>query len=155
VLYRVATEHGCNKIALGHHRDDVIVTLMLNLIFSGQLKAMPPKLIADDGRNVVIRPLVYCAEDDIAGLADALRFPILPCRLCGSQPNQQRRAVDALLADLDKQHPGARASMLAALANVRPSHLLDSSLWRSLGLEVAQDDEATDLPLSPSALLRP
>ena len=154
VLYRVATELGCNKIALGHHRDDVIVTLMLNLVFSGQLKAMPPKLISDDGKNVVIRPLVYCAEDDIAQLATHLAFPILPCRLCGSQPNQQRREIDALLADLDRRNPGVRASMLAALANVRPSHLLDPGLWRSLGLEVANDEEPLDHPLPLQSLIR-
>jgi tRNA 2-thiocytidine biosynthesis protein TtcA len=153
VLYRLAAEMGCNKIALGHHRDDVIVTLMLNLVFSGQLKAMPPKLIADDGKNIVIRPLVYCAEDDIARLAERLAFPILPCRLCGSQPNQQRREIDALLADLDRRNPGARANMLAALANVRPSHLLDPDLWRSLGLEVAREEEHQDSLLSPQSLI--
>jgi len=141
VLYRLATELGCSRIALGHHRDDVIVTLMLNLIFSGQLKAMPPKLRSDDGKHVVIRPLVYCAEQDIAQLAELVGFPILPCRLCGSQPNQQRRAIDALLADLDSRHPGARANMLAALANVRPTHLLDPDLWKRLGIHVAEHDE--------------
>jgi tRNA 2-thiocytidine biosynthesis protein TtcA len=155
VLYRLATELGCSRIALGHHRDDIIVTLMLNLVFSGQLKAMPPKLRSDDGRHVVIRPLVYCAEEDIARLADLVGFPILPCRLCGSQPNQQRRAVDALLADLDCRHPGARASMLAALANVRPTHLLDPDLWRRLGIHVAEDDENDDPePMKPQRLVR-
>ncbi len=156
VLYRVASELGCTKIALGHHRDDIIVTLMLNLIFSGQLKAMPPKLRSDDGKHIVLRPLAYCAEQDIAELARLAGFPILPCRLCGSQPNQQRKAVDALLADLDSRHPGARANMLAALANVRPTHLLDPGLWSKLGILVAADDE-TDaaVPLKPQDLVRP
>ncbi len=141
VLYRVAKELGCTKIALGHHREDVIATLLLNLVFAGQLKAMPPKLISDDGANVVIRPLVFCAEDDIRSFSDAMRFPILPCDLCGSQDGLQRAAVNKLLAELDQRSPGARANMLAALSNVRPSHLLDSSLWQKLGLSVALDDD--------------
>ncbi|HSO00237.1 MAG TPA: tRNA 2-thiocytidine(32) synthetase TtcA [Candidatus Nanopelagicales bacterium] len=139
ILYRLAQELGCNKIALGHHRDDAVTTLMLNLIFAGQLKAMPPKLISDDGRNVVIRPLIYCAEDDIAAYAAEAAFPIIPCDLCGSQDNLQRKAVSRLLADLDARHPGARQNMLAALGNVRPSHLFDKGLWKQLGLEVARE----------------
>ena len=151
ILYRLSDELGCNKIALGHHRDDAIVTLMLNLVFSGQLKAMPPKLMSDDERHLVIRPLIYCAEDMIARLSDTLAFPILPCRLCGSQPDQQRKAIDSLLADLDHRHPGTRANMLAALANVRPSHLLDPGLWDALGLKVAADDEHDgEAPLVPT-----
>jgi tRNA 2-thiocytidine biosynthesis protein TtcA len=148
ILYRIAGELGCTKIALGHHRDDAITTLLLNLVFSGQLKAMPPKLISDDGRNVVIRPLIYCAEDDLAAFAKEQAFPILPCDLCGSQENLQRKAVSRLLADLDARHPGARRNMLAALGNVRPSHLFDKGLWKRLGLEVAAaDDEASSSPL--------
>ena len=142
ILYRLATELGCTKIALGHHRDDVIVTLLLNLFFSGQLKAMPPKLISDDGAHVVIRPLAYCAEDDIRNYAKALEFPILPCDLCGSQQNLQRQVVGRLLGELEKDHPGLRTSALAALMNVRPSHLLDASLWQKLGLEVAREEAA-------------
>ena len=137
ILYRLAAEMGCTKIALGHHRDDAITTLMLNLVFAGQLGAMPPKLLADDGTNVVIRPLIYCAEDDLARFAELQAFPILPCDLCGTQENLQRKAISRLLADLDARHPGARNNMLAALTNVRPSQLLDASLWRSLGLSVA------------------
>ena len=137
ILYRLATELGCTKIALGHHRDDAIVTLMLNLVFSGQLKAMPPKLMADDGVHVVIRPLVYCAEDELAAFAAEERFPILPCDLCGSQENLQRKAISRLLAELDERSPGARQNMLAALTNVRPSHLFDKDLWRALNLRVA------------------
>jgi tRNA 2-thiocytidine biosynthesis protein TtcA len=163
ILYRLAREMECTKIALGHHRDDAITTLMLNLIFSGQLKAMPPKLISDDGDNVVIRPLVYCAEEDLAALAEEERFPIIPCDLCGSQDNLQRKAVSGLLADLDARYPGARRNMLAALRNVRPSHLLDQGLWKALDLQVARsqddalmiggDDEAAPV-IAPERLLR-
>ena len=142
VLYRLAGELGCTKIALGHHRDDAIATLMLNLVFAGQLRAMPPKLLADDGKNVVIRPLLFCAEDDIARYAELLEFPILPCDLCGSQDGLQRKAIATLLSDLEARAPGARESMLAALGNVRPSHLLDGGLWKKLGLRVAEDDDA-------------
>ncbi|KYF84179.1 tRNA 2-thiocytidine biosynthesis protein TtcA [Sorangium cellulosum] len=140
ILYRVARELGCSKIALGHHRDDAVTTLLLNLIFAGQLKSMPPKLISDDGDNVVIRPLIYCAEDELAAFAAEERFPLIPCDLCGSQDNLQRKAVSRLLAELDARHPGARQNMLAALGNVRPSHLLDTGLWKRLGLEVARED---------------
>ena len=140
ILYRLATELECTKIALGHHRDDVLVTLLLNLFFSGQLKAMPPKLIADDGVHVVIRPLSYCAESDIAAYAKAMQFPILPCDLCGSQQNLQRKVIGNLLSTLEKDNPGLRTSALAALMNVRPSHLLDAGLWKKLGLEVAREE---------------
>ncbi len=143
VLYRLARELGCSKIALGHHRDDAITTLFLNLIFSGQLKAMPPKLISDEGDNIVIRPLIYCAEDDLAAFAAEQQFPIIPCDLCGSQDNLQRKAVSAMLAEIDARHPGARRNMLAALGNVRPSHLFDKGLWKRLGLEVAEPGEET------------
>ncbi|WP_050433574.1 tRNA 2-thiocytidine(32) synthetase TtcA [Chondromyces crocatus] len=142
ILYRLAKELGCTKIALGHHRDDAINTLLLNLVFAGQLKAMPPKLISDDGDNVVIRPLIYCAEDDLAAFSAEQAFPIIPCDLCGSQDNLQRKAVSRLLADLEARHPGVRQNMLAALGNVRPSHLFDKRLWKQLGLEVAQDERA-------------
>jgi tRNA 2-thiocytidine biosynthesis protein TtcA len=157
ILYRLAAEMGCTKIALGHHRDDAITTLLLNLMFSGQLKAMPPKLFADDGKNVVIRPLIFCAEDDIAAYARERAFPILPCNLCGSQDNLQRRAVSDLLADLERRSPGVRANMLAALSNVRPTHLLDASLWQKLGLRAAREEpEAASArePLDPGRLVR-
>jgi tRNA 2-thiocytidine biosynthesis protein TtcA len=139
ILYRVAGELGCSKIALGHHRDDVLQTLLLNLFFSGQLAAMPPKLVADDGRHVVIRPLVYCAEEDIAAFAEAQGFPILPCDLCGSQEMLQRKIVGQMLNDLEAKHPGMKGVMLGALQNVRPSHLLDRALWQALGLEAARE----------------
>ncbi len=141
ILYRLAREEGCTKIALGHHRDDAIVTLLLNLIFAGQLKAMPPKLISDEGDNVVIRPLIYCAEDDLAAFAAEEAFPIIPCDLCGSQDNLQRKAVSRLLSDLETRSPGAKRNILAALGNVRPSHLFDKGLWKKLGLEVAREGE--------------
>jgi tRNA 2-thiocytidine biosynthesis protein TtcA len=145
ILYRVAREHRCNKIALGHHRDDLVTTLMLNLFFSGQLKAMPPKLVCDEGDLVVIRPLAYCAEADIASYAEARGYPIIPCTLCGEQNDLQRRVVGDMLAAVDARHPGVRQRMLAALRNVRPSHLLDAGLWRKLGLSVAEESEPSDL----------
>jgi len=144
ILYRLATEMGCTKIALGHHRDDTLVTLLLNLFFAGQMKAMPPKLVSDDGAHVVIRPLVYCAEEDIAAYAAEKAFPILPCDLCGSQENLQRKIVGNLVSTMERDHPGIRASMLAALTNVRPSHLLDRDLWKKLGLEVAREDTESE-----------
>jgi tRNA 2-thiocytidine biosynthesis protein TtcA len=143
ILYRVAAELGCNKIALGHHRDDVLQTLLLNLLFAGQLASMPPKLLADHGRRVVIRPLVYCAEEDIRAFAEALAFPILPCDLCGSQEQLQRKQVGRLIDGLERDRPGTKASMLAALQNVRPSHLLDQGLWGALGVHVAREDDAS------------
>jgi tRNA 2-thiocytidine biosynthesis protein TtcA len=141
ILYRLAEEMGCNKIALGHHRDDVLQTLMLNLLFAGQLASMPPRLHADQGRRTVIRPLVYCAEEDIRVFAEAMAFPILPCDLCGSQQELQRKQVGKMLDALEQERPGTKASMLAALQNVRPTHLLDRDLWRTLGLPVATEAE--------------
>jgi tRNA 2-thiocytidine biosynthesis protein TtcA len=137
VLYNAAQALGCNKIALGHHRDDAIETLLLNLMFTGQLKSMPPKLVSDDERNVVSRPLLYASEPKIAELAAELAFPILPCDLCGSQDNLMRKQVKQLLATLELSAPRVKESILAALTNVRASHLLDSKLWGQLGLSVA------------------
>jgi len=141
ILYRLATEMGCTKIALGHHRDDVLQTFFLNLQFAGQLASMPPKLVSNDGKHVVIRPLVYCAEEDIRAFATAEKFPILPCDLCGSQENLQRKVVGRMLDDLEAARPGTKAVMLAALENVRPSHLLDRGLWKRLGLAAAVEGE--------------
>jgi tRNA 2-thiocytidine biosynthesis protein TtcA len=157
ILYRVAKELGCNKIALGHHRDDVLQTLLLNLVFAGQLGAMPPRLVADGGALVVVRPLVYCAEDDIKMFAELAGFPILPCDLCGTQEHLQRKAMARLIDQLERDHPGTKNVMLSALQNVRPSHLLDQRLWRSLGLPAALDDEdgqVAGAPLAPQRLLR-
>jgi tRNA 2-thiocytidine biosynthesis protein TtcA len=128
ILYRVATDLRCNKIALGHHRDDALETLLLNLFFSGKLAAMPARLHSDDGSQIVIRPLIYCAEQTIAAYAAARAFPILPCNLCGSQSEAQRKQMKALLLKLEAEHPHLRQSMLAALGNVIPSHLLDRAL---------------------------
>jgi tRNA 2-thiocytidine biosynthesis protein TtcA len=159
ILYRVAKELGCNKIALGHHRDDVLQTLLLNLVFAGQLGAMPARLVADSGSLIVVRPLVYCAEEDIRAFAELARFPILPCDLCGTQEHLQRKAMGRLLDDLERQHPGAKNVMSSALQNVRPTHLLDRRLWRSLGLNAAPDEEAGDadeqaVPIAPQRLVR-
>jgi tRNA 2-thiocytidine biosynthesis protein TtcA len=129
VLYRVASELGATKIALGHHRDDILATFFLNLFHGGQLKAMPAKLVSDDGRHVVIRPLAYVAEADLAAYAEAKRFPIIPCTLCGSQDNLQRKQVGEMLRDWERRHPGRIESIVRALAEVRPSHLLDRKLF--------------------------
>jgi tRNA 2-thiocytidine biosynthesis protein TtcA len=128
-LYRVAGELGATKIALGHHRDDVLATFFLNLFHGGQLKAMPAKLASDDGRHVVIRPLVYVAEADLAAYAEARRFPIIPCTLCGSQENLERKRIGEMLRDWERNYPGRIESILRAMTEVRPSHLLDRKLF--------------------------
>jgi len=128
-LYRVAGELGATKIALGHHRDDILATFFLNMFHGGQLKAMPAKLRSDDGRHVVIRPLAYVAEADLAAYAEEKRFPIIPCNLCGSQENLERRRVGEMLAEWQKRHPGRIESIVRALTEVRPSHLLDRKLY--------------------------
>ena len=129
VLYRVASELGATKIALGHHRDDVLATFFLNLFHGGQLKAMPAKLASDDGKHVVIRPLVYVAEADLAAYAEAKRFPIIPCTLCGSQENLQRKMIGEMLREWERRQPGRIESIMRAMTEVRPSHLLDRKLY--------------------------
>src|SRR3954470_5677212 len=128
ILYRAAREDGCTKIALGHHRDDLIESLLMSMLFTGKMRSMPPRLRSDDGANVVIRPLCYAAEADIAAFAASARFPIIPCDLCGSQENLQRKRIKRLLSDLEAEHPGVRASILGAMGNVMPEHLLDRAL---------------------------
>jgi len=156
ILYRAAGDLGCNKIALGHHREDALETLLLNLFFGGKLASMPPRFTTDDGRYVVIRPLAYAAEADLAALAETRGFPILPCKLCGSQDQAQRKQMKALLAELELKHPTLRQTMLAALGNVNPSHLFDRRLHATTPAE--HTDHAahalSDAPLIGAASLR-
>ena len=141
VLYRVASELKATKIALGHHRDDILQTLFLNLFFGGKLKSMPPKLVSDDGRHVVIRPLAYCEERDLARWSDIQNFPIIPCDLFGSQENLQRQQVKQMLNDWERRFPGRIESMFQALGNVVPSHLLDPKLYPFKGLQPTQQPD--------------
>lgn len=145
-LYSAAVELGCNKLALGHHRDDMVETLMLNLLYSGQLKTMPPRLRSDDGRNTIIRPMAYCAENDVAAYAEEIGFPIIPCDLCGSQDTLKRQKVKQLLAELEADNPNIKGNMMAAMQNVVPSHLLDQRLRVAAGL-----DPITGVPAAPGS----
>jgi tRNA 2-thiocytidine biosynthesis protein TtcA len=155
-LYRYASENGVTKIALGHHRDDVLETFFLNLFYGGKLKSMPPKLLSDDGRHVVIRPLVYVPEREIARYARARDFPIIPCDLCGSQPNLQREVVGRMLQAWEREHPGRVESIFAALCDVAPSHLADPRAYDFAGLDArrlpgtgpapADDDDSSPQP---------
>ena len=135
ILYRVASELGATRIALGHHRDDILQTLLLNMFFGAKLKGMPPKLVSDDGQHVVIRPMAYVAEKDLARWAEIRQFPIIPCTLCGSQDNLQRKQVSLMLKDWEKKFPGRVENMFTALQNVVPSHLMDRELHPFATLE--------------------
>lgn len=143
VLYRVASELGATKIALGHHRDDILVTLFLNMFYGGKLKAMPPKLVSDDGKHIVIRPLAYCKEKDLAAYAAIANFPIIPCNLCGSQPNLQRQVIKEMMQQWDKKFPGRLETMFRSLQNVQLSHLADTSRYDFFNLK-AQDQPFLD-----------
>lgn len=158
ILYRTATELGATKIALGHHRDDMLETLFLNMFHGGKLKSMPPKLVSDDGKHVVIRPLAYCNEKDIEKYAQAVEFPIIPCNLCGSQENLQRQNIKMMLQDWHRRYPGRIESMFRAMQNVTPSHLVDSKLHdfksiKATGVASEDGDIAFDKPeFSQSAI---
>jgi tRNA 2-thiocytidine biosynthesis protein TtcA len=133
-LYRIAREEGCSALVLGHHREDILETFFMNLFHGGRLAAMPPKLVNDEGDVLVLRPLSYCAETDLAKFADAMKFPIIPCDLCGSQDGLQRNVMKAMLDDIERRMPGRKDTMIRALTNVRPSHLLDRKLFDFAGL---------------------
>lgn len=160
ILYRTASELGATKIALGHHRDDILQTLFLNMFYGGKLKGMPPKLISDDGKHIVIRPLAYCREKDIERYADAKAFPIIPCNLCGSQPNLQRQVIKDMLRDWDRRYPGRIETMFSAMQNVVPSHLCDRELFDfgsiQHGMQVIDGGDLAfdreELPLQPTGL---
>ena len=163
ILYRVADELGATKIALGHHRDDILQTLLLNMFFGGKLKSMPPKLVSDDGKHVVIRPLAFVAEKDVVRWAQHRQFPIIPCNLCGSQENLQRKQVGEMLRDWEKRFPGRIESMFSALQNVVPSHLLDGKMFdfvnaKATGIADENGDKAFDgetLPMPFAAVPAP
>jgi tRNA 2-thiocytidine biosynthesis protein TtcA len=160
ILYRVADELGATKIALGHHRDDILQTLFLNMFFGSKIKAMPPKLVSDDGKHMVIRPLAYCREEDLEAWAEHKQFPIIPCNLCGSQENLQRQNIKAMLHDWDKRFPGRIKNLFRSLGNIVPSHLMDHDLYDFKNLEatgVADPDgdtafDAPEFPKEPSAV---
>ena len=165
ILYRVAGELGCTKVALGHHRDDILATYFLNLFYGGRMKAMPPKLVSDNGKHIVIRPLAYVKEADLYAYADVKQFPIIPCTLCGSQENLQRKQMNHMLRDWELNFPGRVENVFAALTRAVPSHLLDPKLYDFVGLktqdtpfeggDIAFDEDEACAPMSPALELKP
>ncbi len=165
ILYRVADELGCNKIALGHHRDDILETFFLNMFFGGKLKGMPAKLQSDDGKHIVIRPMAYVKEEDSTRYAEVKQFPIIPCDLCGSQENLQRKQIKGLMRKWEKEHPGRVESIFSALSTVVPSHLMDPNLFGFKDLkadgvasplgDIAFDEEPCATPTMGTILLQP
>ena len=165
ILYRVADELGCNKIALGHHRDDILETFFLNMFFGGKLKGMPAKLQSDDGKHIVIRPMAYVKEEDSTRYAEVKQFPIIPCDLCGSQENLQRKQIKGLMRKWEKEHPGRVESIFSALSTVVPSHLMDPNMFSFKDLkadgvasplgDIAFDDEPCATPTMGTILLQP
>ncbi len=163
ILYRVADELGANKIALGHHRDDILETFFLNMFFGGKLKGMPAKLVSDDGKHMVIRPLAYVKEEDTTRYAEVRGFPIIPCDLCGSQENLQRKQIKAMLRDWEKKHPGRVESVFSSLSTVIPSHLMDRNLFGFTDLktdgianplgDIAFDEEPCSTPVSVPGII--
>ncbi|MBN9250348.1 MAG: tRNA 2-thiocytidine(32) synthetase TtcA [Mesorhizobium sp.] len=143
-LYRIAREEGCSALVLGHHREDILETFFMNLFHGGRLAAMPPKLLNDDGDVMVLRPLSYCAENDLERFASGMQFPIIPCDLCGSQDGLQRNIMKAMLEDIEKKMPGRKDTMIRALTNVRPSHLLDRKLFDFAGLTLSSGSAGSE-----------
>lgn len=141
IIYRYAEERGFTKIALGHHRDDLINSLMMSIIYNGTIKSMPPKLLSDDKKNILIRPMVYCQEKDIEAFAKEQNFPIIPCTLCGSQENLVRKRISRLITDLAKENPKIPSNILHAMQSVKPSQLMDKHLWDFKGLQVSDSDD--------------
>lgn len=152
IIYRTAAEIGATRIALGHHRDDMLETLFLNMFFGGKIKAMPPKLVSDDGKHMVIRPLAYCTESDIARFARSMDFPIIPCNLCGSQENAQRKHIKAMLQSWAREHPGRIESLATSLKNVVPSHLADQKLFDFVGVDRNTTLDEGDIAFDPQPL---
>lgn len=146
IIYRYAEEHGFNKIALGHHRDDLIRTLLMSIFYNGEIRSMPPKLLSDNKKHIVIRPLVYCQENDIAKFAEAMAFPIIPCNLCGSQENLMRKRIKVLIDQLAQENPKVPSNILHALSAIKPSQLMDKNFWDFKNLEKQKDivNETTD-----------
>ena len=144
IIYRYAEEHGYNKIALGHHRDDMIRTLLMSILYNGEIRSMPPKLLSDNKKNVIIRPLAYCQETDIAAFAALMAFPIIPCTLCGSQENLMRKKIKVLIDQLAQENPKVPSNMLHALTCIKPSQLMDTNFWDFKNLESQQGETSQE-----------